>query len=334
VSDRVLALLQLSSSKKKPRVLAYSRITLVAGIIENGEILDQKAFAKAIKKLVSEATPQPPKTTRVSMSLPEAVTFMEHFVVPIAFEGEHLDEEVIRQAEMIMPLNLDEYAWDYQPLYKGPDVQEVLFAAASKAVVEAYAHTVTLAGLELVMLEPESLSLVRALGSSQKTDEKTGIAVIDMGGRATHVLLSDDHGLWLSVSYPEGGISITQAIMEKKKLTEKAAELLKKNKGLSDASVKDIIQAYVENFGKEFEKASTYYTKRTGRQIKLALITGGASLLEGLREQLATKIGIPVKQAQLAVDIKEISPAHSAVVFGLAVRPRKKQKQFSFVMPD
>lgn len=318
-SDTDMHLLELRGANHQATVTSCRRGEIPPGLIENGIILDQKALAELIQKTVTETQPKPPATKRVVAALPEAHAYSHHFSIPLETPKDDFQEEVLRQVQETMPLNLDEHAWDFQVLKKTDKVYEVLFSAAPADIAAAYEQTLLLAGLELTILEPESLSLMRALVRPPMLTEGA-IVIVDMGGRATTFLFIDQTGLALSIMHPHGGNDLTQVIAKKNKITEKTAEEHKREKGLADKSAGAAIRDALKPMQEEFTKARAHYQKISGRTVTQVLVTGGSSKLTGIAEEFQASWGLPASIAAPPLSIKGADPARIITVSGLAMR--------------
>lgn len=332
-SDMAIQLLEVQGHGSNLHATSHRHITIPDGLISNGVIMDQKAVSEILQKLVAEASPEPPKSRKVVAELPESQTFMHHFSIASDTPKNDIQEAVLEQVAKTMPINLDSFAWDFQILSKTSTSIEILFAAAPAEIAASYEQTLMLAGLDLEVLEPESMALTRSLIHPDALKDGSCVSVIDIGGRGTSIILVDQNGLRLSVTRPEGGQSITQRIAKKLKLTEKEAERRKCEKGLSDVALRPAIIDALEPIVAELQRAREYYERMSGQPVNRLVLAGGSSRLRGIAEEFQNQLSLPTELGTPPIAIDRVDPQELAVVSGLAMRACTLVPGINFIVP-
>lgn len=315
----------------RTHAVAASRVELPPGVVEDGVILDQDKLAEAIRHAVDEAKPAPPKTKRVVAELPESRTLTHHVQVERTVKPRDLPERVLELAKDVLPINLDEYRWDYQVLGQNETTYEILVAAAPKDLVQTYEQTLMLAGLNLDALELESMALTRASIKSVKLPAGEATVVMDMGGRVTTFAFVDAEGLQLSATFPIAGDALTAAIASSLKIKPEDAEKQKRSKGFKDAAMAKAMQDALASLVEEFKKAQGFYEARHLHKVTSILLAGGSSAMPGIGEALTQSIGIPVELATIPFELPNMNPSQTVVVAGLALRATKLSPGLSFI---
>jgi Tfp pilus assembly PilM family ATPase len=295
LNDYVFQALSLKGSGVRSQATSFVRMDVPPGIVENGLIVDQAAAVEQLQKAVASAGPQPPKSRKVVAALADAHCLLHHFSVPNDQKPEQMQEIVLLEAERRMPIALDSYAWDYQLLTQGKDSYEVLFAAAPADMVAQYEQTFALAGFTLAVLEPEALSLSRALIRPNMLNEQS-VAVLDLGERGGVILVVDATGLALSIS-------------------------LRKS------------ETYVEDAVKEFARARKFYEAKTGQTIGRVVTIGGKSHERGVQASLAKALGVSVEEPLLPIAVEGVGPEHLSTLTGLAMRATRLDPGINFIVP-
>ncbi len=335
VSDTSIQLLSVArTSGAQTKASSWLHMDIPEGLIEDGIILDQEGLAEVLRRVHADAKPHPPRTKRVVVGLPDTQTFIHHFSVAPNIKSEELENEIIRQVNASIPINLDDYAWDFKVISKHSHAYEVFFAAAPATVVEAYEQTFALAGLELVVLEPESLALATALGRPQALQPGKGMGIIDMGGRSTTIAFADQTGLRFSVTRPEAGAFITKQIVDKLKISKLAADQRKTQKGFKDKALAPLVESAVEPVIQEFQHAAAYYEQSTKQTLSHIVFCGGSSLLPGLTEFMQEKLGLPFKRPEPSVTADELEPERLVVAAGLATLAARDTSEINFIIPN
>lgn len=334
VSDRSLRLLALGGKASGKQAHSFSHVEVPEGLISHAEIKDQEAVSELIRELVSSAGPKKPKTKKVITGIPEAQVYSMHVTAPKELVKDELDQFVLKKATDLLPFTLETIAWDYNILSTGELEHDILFAAVRKEIVEGYANTMLLAGLDLVALEPEATSLVRALVTKDLIAEGKAVAIIDIGANGTRMIFADELGQQLSVAKAIGGQFITESLMKHhKRLSYKQAERQKFKEGMS-GDTGAIAEKMFAPIVSEFTEARAYYETKTKRKVSAILLSGGAGQMKGLAEYFERAWSLPVSLPEGPIQVADESPAMTAVLAGLALRGRNPKLGLSFVIPD
>ncbi len=292
-------------------------------------LLSLKEIARGIKAILEEAKI---KTKKAGFSVPDFSSFFINFDLPPMTE-EELPEAVKYNARQYIPLSLKEVVIDWI-LVKGiPDTGErlqVLLVAIPKDVIYQYKEIARLCNLELLFLEAEAFSLVRAVAEKEKVE-----TILDIGAQSTTINLVNKGKLIRSYSIDVGGNDLLERISSAFSLNRKESESMMKRIGLLPTKEKvnkillptvDIILAEVERIFENFEKTE-------GEKIEEIIIAGGCALLPGLKEYFFENLKRKVKIANpfreifyppiLEKKIKNMGPSFSVAV-GIALRGFEK----------
>ncbi|MFA4954789.1 MAG: pilus assembly protein PilM [Patescibacteria group bacterium] len=331
-SDLKLRLLEVRIRGKNCSATSFKSVKIPEGIMEHGLIRDQNFLAELIQDTYEHAQPRRPLSKKVVAELPEAQTFLHHFHLPRELEKEALEKELLRQVEMTIPFGLSDMAWDYTVLNASGELKNILFAAASAEVVEAYEHTLALAGLHLVALEPESSALTRSIAPQHSIEPGKAYALIDFGGSYSSTLFVDAEGIELSLTHETGGLILTQAVAKELKIFDDAAELRKCEKGFNDKEVGTCAEVFLQPIVKEFEQARAYVERLTGNKVVKIILCGGMSQMPGLGEYMGKTLKLPTEQAVIPLKLEGINPTELSVVTGSALRGSKLSGGLNFIL--
>lgn len=359
ISDYSIEVLQLN---KQREILAYGRIILEEGIVDNGKILAKEKLAEKIKEVLESTVPHaivPSAGTRAIVSLPESRVFLHYFEVEEDLHDQALSEKVLEEASKVIPVPTDHMQWDFVAVGSGfaPGSRKeehaeqekmsarktILFISVAKEIVSDLREVFTLAGLQLVALDIESMSLGRALLALPETTswldalEDEGRAgastmIIDIGARTTTMSIFDRNQILLmSATIPIAGERFTYAIQEKLGISRKEAEDLKRKFGFDggkgESRVFSILQAEFQGILQEMKTVIQYYERKRGERIAKIILAGGSSLLPKIDEYISVNVerevalGEPIQKIRDGnVFSEKISPLLFADVIGLALR--------------
>ncbi|MBI4138536.1 pilus assembly protein PilM [Candidatus Uhrbacteria bacterium] len=330
LSDTTLQIMEVRGGGTG-RVGAFTHQDIPPGLIENGRILDQAKLAEAIRAGMNSCKPGPPSTKRAAAELPDTQTFLHHIRCEETRTHTEMREHIRTIAEEHVPLNLEESYWDFKITEQSAEGMEILFAAAPKAIIEIYVHTFTLAGLELVLLEPESIALARGVVERVKIPAGSIQAIIDIGGRSTTMVFVERTGVRLSVSVPAAGQAFTAAIAEAKHLDSETAEQVKREQGFSDGVVAEAVRKALSPVLEEFAKAHEFACRTSGCSLGGIILAGGSSAMPGLAEELKTQFGCEITMAKVPFTVGGLQLHQIATISGLAVRAKKLSPGINFI---
>ena len=312
ISDYSIEVLELKRSFKKTYLSAYGRVILEKGIVENGEILDKKKLEIKIKDVLKNTIPRKIKSKKVIISLPESKTFTHFFG-----EIENIQEE----AERNIP-------WQPEEIYF--DIKNGFYAASPKKIVEDYLEVFKESGLDLLVLDIESSSLVRAFES--ELDNKETFLIMDIGARTTNLVFVEGKQIKMSDVIYLAGNNFTDSISKKLNISFEEAEKLKIkygfNPGEKGGEITIVLQSIFQDILKETRQAINFYEDRNNKKVKQILLCGGSSSLPKIDFYIASNLDIKTKipNPWQGIDTKNLfkstvfKPVFFANVIGLAKR--------------
>lgn len=256
---------------------------------------DHQEMAQVINKLVIDAKIT---TNNVNIALAENHAFTKVVEMPILSDKE-LSSAIYWEAEQYIPVPLDTVtiAWSkLQPLKTAADERmQVLLVAAPKDLIKRYQTILDLAGLTIVSVETEILSVIRSLIPINSTPTAL---IANIGAMSTTLGIIQNGIIVFNYSIPLGGVALTRAIASDFGLQINQAEEYKKVYGLSDKNfggkVRIAIEPILTAFLTEVKKALSYYAEKYKNEnpITQILLTGGGSNLPGLGLYFAQNLGL------------------------------------------
>ncbi|TSC75292.1 MAG: type IV pilus assembly protein PilM [Parcubacteria group bacterium Gr01-1014_30] len=292
ISDYSIEMISLSGSPESPRLLSMGRVTLAAGIVEDGVVLNKEKLKERLLILVEKPEFGKLKTRQIIFSLPESKSFIHILPTPQVVLGRKERQEVESQIERIFPYPLSDLYFDYK-IRQGAAFAEILAVAAPKKVVDDYLEVFRSCRLLPIALEIESESLTRSLVN--EADKPFLIA--DIGARTTNFSVFDENGLRLSISLPVAGNRLTHILAEKLKVSWLQAENLKREVGLNPDLEKGkiflILQKEIQKIISEIKKIDDYFQEKTKKEIKKIVLAGGSANLPRLADYLSENLEKP-----------------------------------------
>jgi type IV pilus assembly protein PilM len=240
------------------------------------------------------------------------------------------------EAQKYIPFALSEINLDSYILK--PDLPDnkmlILMAAAKKDLVNQRLKLTQDAGIKAGIIDIDSLALINAFNFNYSQEEglknKT-IALLNIGAAITNLNIVEGGIPYLSRDIQMGGNNFTQKIADTLDLDFNPAEELKlqpDDERFDKAS--GALEHLFTNLTNEIRISFDYYESQSASSVVKIFLSGGGSLLKGLRDSLAAILGIeveywdPFKKITIKeeVDSQKLKSQASqlSVALGLALR--------------
>ncbi len=290
---------------------------------------DLASIAQVIKKLHTEARIS---SKDVSISLPEPLVFTRTIKFPPLTDQE-IASAVKWEAEQYVPIPINEAIVQHQIIERRQNITPpevlVLLVAAPRKLVETYVKAVQLAGLNVVGVETELMSLTRGLAPINQT-----VLIADFGAKSTDIAIAKNGQLSFSRSIPTAGEAFTRAVAQTLGIELQQAEEYKRTYGLEGAQLEGKIKGALDPVFNividEIKKAIHFYqSEEKGDMPKTIILSGGTSGMPQALPLISKAIGIEViignPFSRISVDqqaLKTIAPYAPlySIAVGLALR--------------
>ncbi len=339
ISDSSIKIVRLKKDRKFFKLASWGETDVEPGIIEDGEVKDEDALSKAIKKAVDKVKGEKLDTVSVVASLPESKAFLQIIKMP-KLDLAELREAVVFEAENYVPLPIEKCFIDFEIIKSVKSFQDhlnVLIVAFPKELAMSYFISLSRAGLLPRAFEIESQSISRSMVKNEFSSEP--VLIIDLGKNNTSFAIFHGYSLLFTSSLSLSADSFTKAVSESLKISLVEAEKVKCKRGIIP-SMAPVMKDLVSNV----KKYLSYYTNhclkedvfKEGETINKILLCGGGANLKGLPESISSAVKIPVSLGNPWVNIlpsaiKEVpglgykESIGYSTAFGLALRGVKKE---------
>jgi type IV pilus assembly protein PilM len=246
--------------------------------------------------------------------LEQAIRFEAHKYIPSPLEEVVLSWDVVSRKS------------DEAPNKDASRKMEVLLVAALHKEVEKYEHYLAGANLKMEVLELETFSLSRSL-----VDDNEGVyLIVDIGSRATNLILVENGVIKVNRNLNSGGNEITSTISESLNISWERAETLKKgNRDFFNSRESALVFPALEIItGEVVRILKAYSSKHPGKNLDRIILSGGTAKMKGLDTYLNKLLQIPVSvgdpwksiayEERLAPAISRFGTSYSAAI-GLAL---------------
>lgn len=263
-------------------------------------ILDQKDMADTIKKALEGAKIS---TRDVNIALSENQVYTKVIEMP-ALSDRELASAIYWEAEQYIPVPLPtvNLVWAVlkRPLpQQSSEKMIVLMVGAPITIINKYQRILSLANLNIVSIETEILSAIRALIYQKGPKEiLPPIIVVNIGAVSTSLAIIKDNILIFTYSVSTGGSAISRSIETEFGFNPMQSEEYKKTYGLSvegaGQKIGKAIEPILSLILNEIKKAIVFYSQKykNGAPIQQIILAGGSAKLPGIDLFFANSLGI------------------------------------------
>ncbi len=334
IGTNSIKIVELDVGQRKTTVMAFGVAPTPAGTIAGGEIIDPITLSQAIKSLIEKINT---KRKHASVGIWGTAVIVKRVGLP-KMDLQLLDEQIRWEAEQYIPFDIQEINLEYHVLNSSQasaDTMDILLVAAKKDLIMNYLETVESAGISCSVLDVSSFALANCFMKNHPEFNNDTIAVFDIGSGITNFVVVENGEVVFARDIPMGGFNYTSDIQKGMGISVEEAEGLKLDISLgrpAPEELKTIVQSSHENFCDELNRSLDFFTSTSNQgKIQRIYLTGGGSLMIGLKESLANLSQLSVemfnpfhsiqvdKNAIASEYISQIAPL-AAVAIGLGLR--------------
>lgn len=326
ISDHSIEILELAEERGSVVVSAYGRALLDSGIIEDGKIIQHDKLKLALKRLLQQTKPKPITAREIIIAIPESKVFVAAIDIPRSVGERNTAAAIASRARELIPIDPAETAADFISSRTTPEFKRYAYAATYRELLQDYQSLLQSLRLKATIITMESLALAHA--TVDHTADRT-VLLIDIGARTTIASIFSAGILQDSINIRIAGNNLTNALVEKLKISESDAEQKKMSTGLSanngNGAEMLILQGQLQPLKDELLLFIKYYEEKNNDTIDAALLAGGTAAMRGIEEYFESNIGLPTKRAeplpQFASVLQPSSMPKFLVALGLASIP-------------
>jgi type IV pilus assembly protein PilM len=260
-------------------------------ILSDGNIIDQIFVAQELKKIIAENRI---KCKDVACALSSYTIITKKVMVPFLEEAE-LENTIMLEVEAVIPFPLKDIYYSYHVLgmdEEKEDMMNVQIVAAKKEIVDGFTTAFSLAGLNLQILDVDVFAVTNIIEQIYSPKNYSVVAV-DIGASITNIAIIKNNSVEFTREILLGGKYLTNQIQKSTKLSHGESE---EKKIMADSEVAYLFEDFIFNISSEITKTINFYTATKPNDIigKIYL-TGGSSLLQGLKEKIEEDARIEIE---------------------------------------
>jgi type IV pilus assembly protein PilM len=302
VSSTSVKLLELSGSGDKLKVEAYAVEPLPPNAVVEKNITEVEAVGEAIRRAVRRSGT---KNKLAALAVAGSAVITKMITMPSNLADDEMASQIELEADQYIPYALEEVNLDFEVLgatENDPDKVDVLLAASREENVELRMAAASEAGLACKIVDVEAFALENAFGLLAKTLPSGGmgetIALVDIGATMTTLSVLTDLRIVYAREQVFGGKQLTEEIQRRYGLTYEEAGLAKRQGGLPDNYVPEVLEPFKESMAQQVNRSLQFFysSSQVGRVDRIVL-AGGCASIDGADAVIAEKTGVEVSIA-------------------------------------
>lgn len=296
--------IKLCTLKNVKNVLTLQNIirkTYEQDLLSDGHIVDLEFVAQELRQIFSD---NKIKGKNVACALSSYSVITKKINMPFSEESA-LQKMVDTEVENVIPFPLKDIYYSYYVMGVDPEKENtvnVQIVAVKKEIVDGYLAAFNMAGLHLQILDVDIFAVTNIIEQIYSPRDFSVVAV-DIGASVTNIAILKGENIEFTREILMGGKYLTGQIEKTTKLSYKEAE----NKKISgDSDVLYLFEDFIFNIASEISKTVKFYLATKPKEsIEIIYLTGGSSLVQGLKEKITEDTGVAVEVVNPFMILKE-----------------------------
>ena len=163
INDKVVRMVQLAQKGRGLQVVYFKELAIAPAVVQHGSIVDEKSLVEAIRTLVKMRSGKFRLGSQsVIASLPTIQSFY-HLLQLDADDSSELPVVLARELSYHIPYEMNTMHFDWDIVQQDEVTLTIAVIAVPRTVVDNYTAVLENAGLKLLALEPEAVTVARLL---------------------------------------------------------------------------------------------------------------------------------------------------------------------------
>ena len=257
-------------------------------LLSDGHIVDIGFLAEELKKIFDENRI---RSRNVACAMSSYSVISKKILMPFLPE-EEIESSISMEVESAIPFPLKDIYYSYYVMgadFEKQNMLNVKIVAAKKEIVDAYVAAFNMADLSLQILDVDVFDISNFVEQIYGPKEHS-VVIVDIGASVTNIAILNGENIEFTRELIMGGKYLTNLIQKSTKLQYKIAE---EKKLAADSNVAYLFEDFIFNISSEINKTVRFYLATKPKEnIGKIYITGGSSLLPGLKEKIVEDTGI------------------------------------------
>jgi type IV pilus assembly protein PilM len=260
-------------------------------LLSDGHIVDIDFLANELKSIFEE---NKIKSRNVACALSSYSVISKKITIPFLQE-EELERTIGMEVENAIPFPMRDIYYNYYVMGVDAEKQSMMnvkIVAAKKEIVDGYVTVFNMADLSLQIVDVDIFDISNLVEQIYSPKEHS-VVIVDIGASVTNIAILNGEDIEFTREILVGGKYLTNLIQKSARLNYKSAE---EKKLSADSNIVYLFEDFIFNIASEINKTVRFYLATKPKEnIGKIYVTGGSSLLPGLKEKIVEDSGIPVE---------------------------------------
>jgi type IV pilus assembly protein PilM len=260
-------------------------------LLNDGHIVDIDFLATELKNIFEE---NKIKSRNVACALSSYSVISKKITIPFLQE-EELERTIGVEVENAIPFPMRDIYYNYYVMGVDAEKQSMMnvkIVAAKKEIVDAYVTAFNMADLSLQIVDVDIFDISNLVEQIYSPKEHS-VVIVDIGASVTNIAILNGEDIEFTREILVGGKYLTNLIQKSARLNYKSAE---EKKLSADSNIVYLFEDFIFNIASEINKTVRFYLATKPKEnIGKIYVTGGSSLLPGLKEKIVEDTGIQVE---------------------------------------
>ena len=345
IGSSAIKIVELRKKGSKAVLETYGSVSLgpYAGLdVGRNTNLPPEKILEAVKEVLKQSGVT---TKSAALAIPVQSSLIFNIELPMQVKEEDIAAIIPTEARRYIPVPMNEVSLDYFRLPKkehsfeeenNPDIPtvsknktEILVVAIHNDIITQFRSLVSKCELTTSFFEIEIFSSIRA----NFEHELSLVLLMDFGATRTKLTLVEFGMVKSYHTINRGGVDITDSISKSLTIPFTRAEELKKEFGLfgnpNEKAIAEVIKFHLDYIFSEANNVLLGHGKKYNQTISKVILTGGGSLMKGLKEMATSnfrsevEIGHPFSKVGAPSFLEKVFEATGpefGVALGIALR--------------
>ena len=297
ISSSSVKILELSRSGDTYRVESYGVASLPPNAVVEKNINDLDGVVESLRQVMSIAKVKE-KDAAVAVAGSAVITKMINMDADL--DEEAMEAQIMADADQYIPYPLDEVAIDFEvqgTLEDDPDSVEVLLAACRKENIDLRVDALEIAGLNAKIVDVEAYVMERSydrIAPLLGFQHGETVAIVDIGATMTTLSVLANGKTIYTREQLFGGKQLTEEIQKRYGMTEKEAGLAKKEGGLPDDYLDEVLQPFQDAVLQQVSRSlQFFFSSSQFDSVDHILLSGGVAAMSGIADLVESSLSTP-----------------------------------------
>lgn len=308
ISSTSVKLIELGQVGNRYRVESYAVEPLPPESVIERDIKDVEMVGEAVKRCIKRSGSS---LKNAAVAVAGSAVITKTIQLDASFSEAEIETQIEVEADQYIPYPLEEVSLDFEVLgesERAPDKVDVLLAASRSENVESRSDALEIAGITAKVVDIEAYAMERVfemLGTETfGQDEEQILAVLDIGSTMTSLSVLQNNRTIYTREQVFGGAQLTEEIQRRYGLSYEEAGLAKKQGGLPDDYITEVLDPFKEGIVQQVSRAlQFFYSSSQYGEVDHLVLAGGCASIEGIDDMIETRLGTTTSIANPFTDM-------------------------------